>query len=240
MASTESWRRFAPVRTRFGSCRYVMRSLQPSWPALMRSSSPNPWSRRAQLQQDRADRTVGQSDGNGLGRHSSRPDQRSGRQIWSKLMMRSRKSVAAVAPTGARAPTTTLTELRTAARECKACDLWKTATQTVFGAGPTKATIMFVGEQPGDPEDRAGLPFVGPAGKLLRDALNEAGIDSSKAYFTNVVKHFKWTAGVFFFNDTATTEIYTLSLHDALPTWDTGRTAARFSGSRPASLRPST
>jgi DNA polymerase len=111
------------------------------------------------------------------------------------MTMRSRKSVAAVAPTDVRLASATITDLRTAARDCRACDLWKSATQTVFGAGPTKATIMFIGEQPGDQEDRAGLPFVGPAGKLLHEALNEAGIDSSKAYFTNVVKHFKWTAG---------------------------------------------
>jgi uracil-DNA glycosylase len=83
-------------------------------------------------------------------------------------------------------------ELRAEARDCRACDLWKHATQTVFGEGPARAKIMFVGEQPGDLEDRAGHPFVGPAGKLLDRALAEAGIDREKVYVTNVVKHFKW------------------------------------------------
>jgi uracil-DNA glycosylase family protein len=75
---------------------------------------------------------------------------------------------------------------------CRRCDLWKRGTQTVFGAGPRDATIMFVGEQPGDTEDRAGEPFVGPAGRLLREALAEAGIDAETVYLTNAVKHFKW------------------------------------------------
>lgn len=88
----------------------------------------------------------------------------------------------------------TIAGLRSAASDCKACDLWKTATQTVFGEGPSKSQIMFVGEQPGDQEDRAGHPFVGPAGKLLNQALEQAGIEHSKVYFTNVVKHFKWAA----------------------------------------------
>ena len=84
-------------------------------------------------------------------------------------------------------------DLRKAAAGCKACDLWKRGTQTVFGEGGKKARIMFVGEQPGNDEDLAGLPFVGPAGKLLDKALEEVGIDrSSLAYVTNVVKHFKW------------------------------------------------
>jgi uracil-DNA glycosylase len=72
--------------------------------------------------------------------------------------------------------------------------LWKTATQTVFGEGPAKTRIMLVGEQPGDQEDRAGHPFVGPAGKLLNEALEKAGLERSKVYLTNVVKHFKWIA----------------------------------------------
>jgi len=87
----------------------------------------------------------------------------------------------------------TIPGLRNAAIDCKACDLWKTATQTVFGEGSSKPTIVFVGEQPGDQEDRAGHPFVGPAGKLLNKALEQAGIEHSKVYLTNVVKHFKWT-----------------------------------------------
>jgi DNA polymerase len=75
---------------------------------------------------------------------------------------------------------------------CKACWLWTLGTQTVFGEGPRQADVMFVGEQPGDQEDRAGRPFVGPAGKLLDRALDEAGIDRSNVYVTNAVKHFKW------------------------------------------------
>jgi uracil-DNA glycosylase family protein len=86
-----------------------------------------------------------------------------------------------------------LKELRQAAKGCRACDLWKNATQTVFGDGSAKATVMLVGEQPGDQEDRTGRPFVGPAGKLLDEALAEAGIDRSEVYVTNVVKHFKWS-----------------------------------------------
>jgi uracil-DNA glycosylase family protein len=86
----------------------------------------------------------------------------------------------------------TLTTLRRAAGECRACDLWKTGTQTVFGEGPSNAKVMFVGEQPGDREDRAGHPFVGPAGLLLDRALNDAGINRAEVYVTNVVKHFKW------------------------------------------------
>lgn len=88
----------------------------------------------------------------------------------------------------------TLKGLREKAKGCQACDLWKHATQTVFGEGSAGAPIMLVGEQPGDQEDRAGLPFVGPAGKLLDDAMIEAGIDRTQVYVTNVVKHFKWTA----------------------------------------------
>jgi uracil-DNA glycosylase len=86
----------------------------------------------------------------------------------------------------------TLPTLKEAAADCKACDLWKTGTQTVFGEGNRRSAIMFVGEQPGNEEDLTGLPFVGPAGKLLDQALEEAGIDRSKIYVTNVVKHFKW------------------------------------------------
>ena len=88
----------------------------------------------------------------------------------------------------------TLKVLRQEASVCKACDLWKTATQTVFGEGAAGSTIMLVGEQPGNQEDRAGHPFIGPAGKLLDAALAEAGINRAQVYVTNVVKHFKWTA----------------------------------------------
>ena len=86
----------------------------------------------------------------------------------------------------------TITTLREAATACTACHLYRNATQTVFGEGPEKAVVMLVGEQPGDAEDRAGHPFVGPAGKLLDRCLVEAGIDRRRAYVTNVVKHFKW------------------------------------------------
>jgi uracil-DNA glycosylase family protein len=84
--------------------------------------------------------------------------------------------------------------LQKAARTCKACDLWRNATQTVFGEGPSHVHVMFVGEQPGDTEDKAGHPFVGPAGRLLDEVLVEVGIDRSDVYVTNVVKHFKWAA----------------------------------------------
>ena len=86
----------------------------------------------------------------------------------------------------------TLGSVRDIARGCKACDLYKRGTQTVFGEGPKRAGIMLVGEQPGDAEDLAGHPFVGPAGKLLDRALAEAAIDRAIVYVTNVVKHFKW------------------------------------------------
>ena len=86
----------------------------------------------------------------------------------------------------------TLGAVREVAAGCKACDLYKRGTQTVFGEGPRKAEMMLVGEQPGDAEDLAGHPFVGPAGKLLDRALEEAGIDRKLVYVTNVVKHFKW------------------------------------------------
>jgi uracil-DNA glycosylase family protein len=85
-----------------------------------------------------------------------------------------------------------LSSVRAIAKGCKACDLYKRATQTVFGEGPARAEIMLVGEQPGDAEDLAGHPFVGPAGRLLDKGLEEAGIDRSLVYVTNVVKHFKW------------------------------------------------
>jgi DNA polymerase len=86
----------------------------------------------------------------------------------------------------------TLASVREIAAGCKACDLYKRGTQTVFGEGPRTADLMLVGEQPGDAEDLEGLPFVGPAGRLLDKALAEAGIDRKRVYVTNVVKHFKW------------------------------------------------
>ena len=86
----------------------------------------------------------------------------------------------------------TLDKVRATAKDCRACDLWRHATQTVFGEGARKATLMLIGEQPGDAEDLVGHPFVGPAGKLLDRALEAAGIDRAGVYVTNVVKHFKW------------------------------------------------
>ena len=85
-----------------------------------------------------------------------------------------------------------LDRLRREAAGCRRCDLWKRGTQTVFGYGPPRARLMLVGEQPGDQEDKAGEPFVGPAGQLLRQSLMQAGIDPAEVYLTNAVKHFKW------------------------------------------------
>jgi uracil-DNA glycosylase len=89
-------------------------------------------------------------------------------------------------------PRRTLKALREAARSCKGCDLYKNATQTVFGEGPRTASVVFVGEQPGDQEDRQGRPFAGPAGRLLDKALADAQIPRSQVYVTNAVKHFKF------------------------------------------------
>jgi len=86
----------------------------------------------------------------------------------------------------------TLADAADAARECRACRLWERGTQTVFGTGNQRARVMLIGEQPGDREDRLGKPFVGPAGRLLDEALDAAGIDRRTAYLTNVVKHFSW------------------------------------------------
>lgn len=86
----------------------------------------------------------------------------------------------------------TFEDLREAAERCHGCDLWRHATQTVFGEGPADAELMFVGEQPGDQEDKLGQPFVGPAGRIFDQALEEVGIDRSRVYVTNAVKHFKW------------------------------------------------
>jgi DNA polymerase len=105
-------------------------------------------------------------------------------------MARARAAVPTAAPLVP--PRPTLPSLREAATGCRACDLWKRGTQTVFGEGGRRAEAMFVGEQPGNDEDLAGRPFVGPAGKLFDKALAEAGIERDKAYVTNVVKHFKW------------------------------------------------
>ena len=106
---------------------------------------------------------------------------------------RSGRRASNASPAGTIPTADTIAELREAAAGCTACDLWKRATQTVFGEGSSTAKIMFVGEQPGDQEDRTGHPFVGPAGRLLNEALAEAGIERADVYVTNVVKHFKWT-----------------------------------------------
>jgi uracil-DNA glycosylase family protein len=87
-----------------------------------------------------------------------------------------------------------LSALRAAAADCRACELWRNATQTVFGEGLRTSEVMLVGEQPGDREDLEGHPFVGPAGRVLDDALEGAGIDRDRVYVTNAVKHFKWKA----------------------------------------------
>jgi uracil-DNA glycosylase len=89
-------------------------------------------------------------------------------------------------------PGASISELQQASKVCRACDLWKLGTQTVFGEGTRGARVIFVGEQPGDKEDLAGKPFVGPAGAILDRALEAAGIDRTKVYVTNAVKHFKW------------------------------------------------
>jgi uracil-DNA glycosylase len=89
---------------------------------------------------------------------------------------------------------TDLARLAHDAADCRACDLWRDATQTVFGEGPPDAELMLVGEQPGDKEDLAGHPFVGPAGRVLDEALAAAGIERDRVYVTNAVKHFKWRA----------------------------------------------
>jgi uracil-DNA glycosylase len=98
----------------------------------------------------------------------------------------------AVHPAARVTPSAGLDAIREVAAGCRACDLWANATQTVFGEGRPSARLMLVGEQPGDREDLAGHPFVGPAGRLLDEALDEAGIDRERVFVTNVVKHFKW------------------------------------------------
>jgi len=89
-------------------------------------------------------------------------------------------------------PSSRIDRLRDEAAGCRACPLWENATQTVFGEGNARAKLMLVGEQPGDSEDRAGHPFIGPAGRILDQGLSDAGIDRADTYVTNAVKHFKW------------------------------------------------
>jgi len=99
-----------------------------------------------------------------------------------------------VHPAGLVPPNASLKTARIAAAGCRACELWRDATQTVFGEGPTDAPLLLAGEQPGDKEDLAGKPFVGPAGRVFDEGLSAAGIDRRLAYVTNAVKHFKWEA----------------------------------------------
>lgn len=103
-----------------------------------------------------------------------------------------KKKITPLQKAAAEAPEGSLTALRRQARDCRACDLWRPATQTVFGEGPAHARIIVIGEQPGDQEDLAGKPFVGPAGKLFDRALDDAGIARDQLYVTNTVKHFKF------------------------------------------------
>lgn len=103
------------------------------------------------------------------------------------MALKQKESAAAWVPA-----THSLRQLREAAPECRGCDLYRHATQVVFGEGPQDANVVMVGEQPGDEEDRKGHPFVGPSGKLLSKAMHEAGLDREKIYVTNAVKHFKF------------------------------------------------
>ncbi len=116
------------------------------------------------------------------------------KSIHNNESVPSRSQTGRALPAALVSPPRTIAGLREAAAACKACHLWKKATQTVFGEGPTGARIILVGGQPGDQEDRSGHPFVGPAGRLLDEALAKAGIEHEAVYVTNVVKHFKWTA----------------------------------------------
>jgi DNA polymerase len=114
-----------------------------------------------------------------------------GLQREAKMPAR-RVSIARAEPIADQAKASSITELRKAARDCRRCPLWRDATQTVFGEGPDDAKVIFVGEQPGDQEDLAGKPFVGPAGRVFDAVLDDAGVDRQKVYVTNAVKHFKF------------------------------------------------
>lgn len=116
--------------------------------------------------------------------------------LYDGLMLPDKTAAVASETSSAReliTPDASLDDLRSVAAGCRACQLWERGTQTVFGEGGIGAELMLVGEQPGDREDLEGAPFVGPAGRLLDEALEAAGIDRRRAYVTNVVKHFKWT-----------------------------------------------
>ena len=129
-----------------------------------------------------------------LERHCRRAKGAVNRTLAQKLILHIRVAKPLLIETAAPLipPKPTVKKLQAAAAECRACDLWKTGTQTVFGEGKQSALVMFIGEQPGDREDLEGRPFVGPAGNLFDHALEEAGIDRTRVYVTNVVKHFKW------------------------------------------------
>jgi uracil-DNA glycosylase len=133
------------------------------------------------------------------GRPATRRADASPRLFGDDALAKPSTAPVAAAPSGARGEdpandgAETWSELRETAAGCQHCELWQRATQTVFGEGPVPARAMFVGEQPGDKEDRAGRPFVGPAGRILDDALAELGWDRGELYVTNAVKHFKWT-----------------------------------------------
>lgn len=103
-----------------------------------------------------------------------------------------RKKITPLQKAAVDAPEGSLSQLRLQAKDCRACDLWKPATQTVFGVGPAHARIVVIGEQPGDQEDLGGKPFIGPAGQLFDRALDDAGVDRAALYITNAVKHFKF------------------------------------------------
>jgi uracil-DNA glycosylase family protein len=105
---------------------------------------------------------------------------------------RQRTDVEATQPLAVALDDVTIVELRAEAKTCRACPLWKLGTQTVFGEGPERAQIILIGEQPGDQEDLQGRPFVGPAGRILDKALDDAGLDRTRVYVTNAVKHFKY------------------------------------------------
>jgi uracil-DNA glycosylase len=107
-------------------------------------------------------------------------------------MTAQRKTAPVDDPRDAAVSLRSLSALRAAVARCRGCDLWETATQAVAGEGPATTDLMLVGEQPGDQEDRQGHPFVGPAGRVLDDALEQAGIDRSRVYVSNAVKHFAW------------------------------------------------
>ena len=117
-----------------------------------------------------------------------------GRNLPEASLIKPLQQVDPSMPRQASTSSDSIAALREEAADCRACPLWKDATQTVFGEGPQHAQLMLVGEQPGDKEDLAGKPFVGPAGQMLDRALEEAGIDRSKVYVTNAVKHFKFVA----------------------------------------------